>query len=163
MCFSYINTVNVVCFATKYVGKSFILLRFACNVLPCEKSAVASLSRCFLFLRIHGNGFLSVFCKGKPIRRRCKHYGIAVHTCLWALFVLCRTILRCGIYGENRCWFADPYEGFPATTSSPKRVAEVLLTMRTRTVSPMWCVPLSKTTILFCSVRPHNCSRLRLL
>ena len=47
--------------------------------------------------------------------------------------------------------------------SSPKRVAEVEPVMRTFTNSPIWWLPLSMTTALFCSVRPIICSRLRLL
>lgn len=47
-------------------------------------------------------------------------------------------------------------------TSSPFSVAELLSVIFTVTKSPTRCVPLSKTTTRFCSVRPKSWSRERL-
>lgn len=47
-------------------------------------------------------------------------------------------------------------------TSSPFSVAELLSVIFTFTKSPTRCVPLSKTTTRFCSVRPKSWSRERL-
>ena len=49
------------------------------------------------------------------------------------------------------------YSASGYSTISPRRVALVLSLMRTLTVCPIWWLPLSKTTILFCSVRPQSC------
>ena len=47
-------------------------------------------------------------------------------------------------------------------TSSPFSVAELLSVILTVTKSPIRCVPRSKTTTRFCSVRPKSWSRERL-
>ena len=51
----------------------------------------------------------------------------------------------------------------PSFTISPSSVADVAESTFTFTKSPICAPPRLNTTTLFCSVRPNNCSRLRLL
>ena len=75
-------------------------------------------------------------------------------------------LTRKNIAGTSRFCSLSPHIALcygSHSTASPSSVALVLPVIRTLTYSPIWWLPLSNTTILFCSVRPHNCSLLRLL
>ena len=83
---------------------------------------------------------------------------------LWYLYDTNNMANSCKVYVEGpgtsrpseKLMKGTPYNDEEGKVSSPNSVADVLPVIFMRTVSPIWWLPLSNTTILFCSVLPHN-------